>query len=202
MDEILPGLLHWTAFHEGIGETVHSSYLVRARAVVDPMVPGDEVIAELERVGPPQSVLLSNRHHLRGSARLVEAFGCTVRCHAAGLHEFDDEDPDVVAFAFGDEVAPGVHALELGAICAEETVLHAPALGPGLLSFADGVIRGAHGELAFVPDELLGDRPEAVKAALRARLRELLDYDFDALTFAHGAPMARGGKDALATFAG
>lgn len=202
MEEVVPGLLHWTALHEGIGHPVHSTYLVEARAVLDPILAGDAVIDELRRLGPPEVVLLSNRHHLRHSARLVEAFGCSIRCHEAGVHEFDADDPEVVPFAFGEEVAPGVHALELGAICAEETALHAHDVGPGVISFADGVVRGPGGELAFVPDTLLGDRPQAVKSALRERLRVLLDYDFDTLAFAHGAPIARGGKDTLAAFVG
>ncbi len=42
--------------------------------------------------------------------------------------------------------------------------------------------------------------PEQVKQATRARVRELLELDFDALLFAHGLPIASGGKDALRSF--
>jgi glyoxylase-like metal-dependent hydrolase (beta-lactamase superfamily II) len=54
--------------------------------------------------------------------------------------------------------------------------------------------------LEFVPDGLLGDDPEQVKADLRRALTPLLDRDFDALLFAHGAPITSGGKERLRAF--
>ena len=68
----------------------------------------------------PQRIVLTNRHHYRDSDR----FGCPVLCHEAGLHEFDG---GVEGFAFGDELAPGVRALEVGVLTPEETALHLAA---------------------------------------------------------------------------
>ncbi len=95
-------------------------------------------------------------------------------------------------------MAPGVRALELGAITPEDTVLHIQA-GHQALHFGDGLIR-YDGEIGFVPDELIGDDPEGVKARTIERLRALLHEDFDALLFAHGDPVPRGGRDALEAF--
>ena len=105
------------------------------------------------------------------------------------------------SFRFGEEVAPGITALEMGALTPEDTVFRLQA-GPGALLFADGLIRGRDGALAFVPDWLMGDDPEGVKRGLRESLRRLLDEDFDALLFAHGEPMAEGGHAALREFVG
>jgi hypothetical protein len=197
MNEVLPGVLHWTTHHEGIGRNVHSHFAVEAAALIDPRVP-DGGIDEIARYGRPDRILLSNRHHLRHSERLAEAFGCPIRCHEAGLHKFGD-GPPVEPFRFGDEVAPGITALEMGALTPEDTVFHLDA-GPGALLFADGLIRGRDGALAFVPDGLMGDDPSGVKRGLLVSLRRLLDEDFDALLFAHGAPMAEGGHAALRGF--
>lgn len=201
MDEIAPGIHHWTAHHEGIGMTVHSFALVVDGSVslVDPMLPAEGIDAFRGGL-EPQRILLTNRHHLRQSDRFVAEFGCEVLCHEAGLHEFGD-GPDVQPFRFGDEVAPGITALEVGALTPEDTVFRLSA-GPGALLFADGLIRGRDGALAFVPDSLMGDDPEGVKAGLRASLRRLVDEDFDALLFAHGDPMPTGGHAALRAFAG
>jgi hypothetical protein len=196
MEEILPGIFHWTAFHRGIMLRVHSYYVESARALIDPMLPKEGV--EPFRDQPPERILLTNRHHYRRSGAFVEALGCPVLCHEAGLHEFE-RGPEVKGFAFGDEVAPGVIALEVGAICPEETALHI-GVGDGLLAFADGVIRRRSGSLAFVPDFLLGADPEAVKRGLRESFRRLLEHDFDSLLFAHGAPLVGGGKAALREF--
>lgn len=198
MDEIQPGLLHWTAHHEGIGADVHSAFHAPSGTLVDPMVPLGGLEA-LERHGRPERIVLTSRHHYRHSDRFRERFGCPVLCHEAGLHEFE-RGPEVTGFAFGDELAPGVIALEVGVLTPEETSLHISA-GDGALTLADAATRGRHGELGFVPDSLLGDDPQDVKEGLRAAFRRLSDHDFDTLLLAHAPPISRGARSALRTFA-
>src|SRR3954447_21888457 len=187
MEQIQPGVLHWTAYRDTIGADVHSYFHVPSRTLVDPMVPPEGI----EALGAePRRVVLTNRHHYRDSAR----FGCSVLCHEAGLHEFDG---GVEGFAFGDELAPGVRALEVGVLTPEETALHLAGEGGGALAFADCVIRGRHGELGFVPDPLLGDDPAAIKEGLPAAFRRLWDeLEFASVLLARGEPMAHGGRSA------
>jgi hypothetical protein len=199
MNEVLPGVLHWTTHHEGIGEPVHSHFAVESGALIDPRLP-DGGVDEIAQYGRPDRILLSNRHHLRHSEQFAAAFNCPIRCHESGLHEFGD-GPEVQGFRFGEEVAPGIRALEMGALTPEDTVFHLDA-GPGALLFADGLIRDGDGGLAFVPDSLMGDDPEEVKRGLRRSLQRLLGEDFDALLFAHGEPLASGGHAALREFVG
>jgi hypothetical protein len=199
VEQIAPGIHHWTAHHEGIGMTVHSYALVVDRSVslLDPMLP-DEGLDAFRGEMRPERILLTNRHHLRHSRAFVDEFGCAVLCHDAGLHEFGADDPEVRGFAFGDEVAPGIVALEVGAITPEETALHARAARA--VALADVVIEIGDGELRFVPDNLLGDDPETEKREMTESLRRLLDVDFDHLLLAHGQPIVGAGKDALAGF--
>jgi glyoxylase-like metal-dependent hydrolase (beta-lactamase superfamily II) len=150
------------------------------------------------RSQPPDRVLLSNRHHLRHSERFADEFGCVIECSKPGLHEFDD-GPAVQGFDFGEEAAPGIEALEVGAICPDESALW--IRDPGALVIADGIVHRG-GEMRFVSDGLLGDDPEGVKAGLRSSYSRLLDRDFDNLLFAHGDPLIGGGKAALRKFAG
>jgi hypothetical protein len=192
MEEIQPGLLHWTAFRDTIGADVHSYMHVPSGTVIDPMEP----LEGLEAVPPVQRIVLTNRHHFRHSDRFRDAFGCPVLCHEAGLHEFRDGGVD--GFRWGDELAPGVTAHEVGVLCPEETALQAG----DALAFADALVRGRHGELGFVSDFLLGDDPEAVKRGLRERFHALAEeVEFDALLLAHGDPVRSGGRSALRTFA-
>ena len=193
--EILPGVFHWTAMHPNIHMDVSSYYLEEPRALIDPMLPQEGAEWFGGRT-PPERILLTNRHHYRDSDRFRAEFDCPVLCSEPGLHEFED-GPAVDGFSFGDEVAPGVTALEVGVICPDETALRADVAG-GLLSIADGVI--SYDGLRFVPDQLLGDDPDAVKRGLRGAYRALLDQEFDALLLAHGEPLARGGKRALREF--
>jgi hypothetical protein len=200
MEEIAPGIFHWTAFHNGIGMDVHSYYVPESAALIDPMEPDEGLDWFAERVAP-ERILLTNRHHYRHSGRFVDRFGCRVLCHKAGLHEFEG-GPAVQGFQFGREVAPGITAQEVNSLCPEESALHIEA-GKGALSVADGVVEwpGRPG-LAFVPDNLIGDNAEEVKDGLRAAYGRLADeLEFDTLLMAHGNPMAGGGREALRAFA-
>ncbi len=200
MNQLLPDLFAWTAFHERIEREVSSYFVAGETAtLIDPKLPEGGIEA-VGAIGRPQAIVLSNRHHLRDSERLVEAFGCPILCHEDGLHEFADGGPSVTAFRFGDELRPGVRALEVGAITPEETALHID-VGGGALAFADAIIRYG-GEIGFVPDPLLGDDPEAVKRGVRESVRRLLEHDFETVLFAHGDPIVRGGRTALELFMG
>jgi len=136
IEEIFSGVHHWTALHKGIGTEVHSYYVPESAALIDPMEPS-EGLDWFEEHGRPERILLTNRHHYRHSDRFVEAFGCRVLCHRAGLHEFAG-GPDVEGFSFGDDVANGVLALEVAALTPEETAFHIDsAPGKGTTITAD-----------------------------------------------------------------
>ncbi len=200
MNEIAPGIFHWTAFRETIGKPVSSYYVEPAGIVLDPMLPGAGLNA-FDGHAEPRCAVLTTRHHYRQSGRFVERFGCRVIASAPGIHEFEGSDLRVEPFSFGDEIAPGVVAIGTDAISPDDTTLHI-AHGGGALAFADGLIRGEDGSVGFVPDSLIGDDPEPVKDALRAAFRELLERDFDHLLFAHGEPLVGGGHRALTDFLG
>ena len=51
----------------------------------------------------------------------------------------------------------------------------------------------------FVPNELMDDPPQT-RRALADAYRRLLELDFDLLLLAHGAPVTRDAKSALAQF--
>lgn len=199
MDEIAPGLWHWTARNDHISKDVSSYYLRGERVLLDPMIPA-QGLEWFEEHGRPEHILLSNRHHDRDAWRLRDAFGCTVHCVRNGLHELEGRGP-AEAFDFGDELPGGVIAYEVGAICPDETALYIPA--HGALECGDGVVRwsGHQGDLAFVPDRLM-DEPERTRGGLRDAYRGLLGLDFDLLLLAHGDPVVGDGKETLRAFIG
>ena len=197
VQEIAPGLWHWTASHDHIGMNVSSYYLEAARVVLDPMIPPSG-LQWFDHHGAPEHVLLTNRHHDRDSWRLREAFGCEVHCIRNGVHELEGRG-EPTPFDFGDELPGGIVAYEVDAICPDETALHIPA--HNALACADGVVRWNGGDrLEFVPDQLMDD-PEQTKHALRDAYRRLLELKFEVLLLAHGAPVIGGGREALRAFA-
>jgi hypothetical protein len=195
--EVLPGVYHWTAIHPRIRLPVDSYYIEHARVLLDPMVPR-EGLDWFERRETPEQIVLTNRHHLRDGERYVEVFGCPIRCSEAGLHEFE-HGHRVEGFAYGEELAPGIIAHQVGAICPDDTALYIPA-GTGAIAFADGLTSPRGGRLAFMPGFLMGDDPSRVRAGLRKSFRRLLELDFDNLLFAHGEPLIGGGRAALREF--
>jgi len=170
VQEIAPGVWHWTARHDHISIEVSSYYLERERVAIDPMIPlvGLEWFREH---GAPEHALLTNRHHDRQAWRLNDAFGTIVHCVRNGLHELNGRGP-VEPFDFGDELPGGIIVYEVGAICPDETALYIPS--HRALACADGVTSmGPAGQLRFVPDHLMDD-PDQTKARLRGAYRRLL----------------------------
>ncbi|HSC01912.1 MAG TPA: hypothetical protein VLC49_01295 [Solirubrobacteraceae bacterium] len=196
MDEIAPGLWHWTAVRERIGMEVSSYYLESERVIVDPMIP-PAGLDWFAAHGAPEHAVLTNRHHDRDAWRLHEAFGCAVHCIRNGLHEIKSRGP-VVAFDFGDELPGGIHVHEVDAICPDETALYIPR--HRALAVADGVVRWrGDDELQFVPDSLM-DNPVQTKQQLRDAYRRLLELDFERLLLAHGDPLTTDARGALRAF--
>jgi len=195
MQEVIPGVVRWTARHPKIGMDVHSHLVLGSGTVIDPLLPPEGIDALSGR--NIERVVLSCRHHLRDSELVAAEFGCPILAHEAGLHEFED-GPAVAGFAFGDELAEDLTALEMGAIAPDDTVLRIDQ-GGGALLFADAVIN--YGKPGFVPDNLIGDDPEGVKEQVRERARDLLSEPFEHLLFAHGEPRLGDGRDALREFA-
>ena len=195
MQELLAGLFHWQPTHRKIGLPVGCHYVAASGTVIDPLLP-EQGLAWFEE-HPPQRIVLSTRHHLRDAEQIAERFDCPILAHEDGLHEFED-GPEVEGFAFGAEIADDVSALTMDAISPDDTVLRI-GVAEGALLFADSVIN--HGGIGFVPDNLIGDDPDAVKRKILERSADLLDEDFDHLLFAHGDPVIGGGKEALRNFA-
>lgn len=195
MDEILDGVWHWTTFHERIGHPVHSHFLETEGVVIDPRVP-EEGLEWFEGRTRPGDALLTNRHHHRHAELFGERFGTTVWCHRNGLHEFTGGE-SVEPFEFAQELPGGIVAMEVGALCPEETALFHEV--KRLLALGDSVVRWGE-DLGFVPDEFMGDDPAAVKEGLAASLGRLLELDFRHLLLAHGEPIVDDGKERLAAF--
>lgn len=195
--EIVHGLFHWTTIHPEIRVRVSSYYLKLERVLVDPLLPSPRGLEWLMEHGPPEHILLTNRLHSRHSARLVAAFGCTVWCHRAGLHQLE---PSLKArpFEAGDDLPGGARAVAIDVICSDESALLFPRICA--VAVADGVVRQGKGPLSFVPDDLLADDPrdaERVKRGLKLAYRRLAEQPFEHLLLAHGSPLLHSGRLAL-----
>ena len=197
MNEIMPGVFHWTAKHPRIGAQVSSYFIAESGTVLDPMVPPDTGLGWFDGEREVQHVALTNRHHDREAGRYCEAFEVEpVLVPESGLHEFSGKDLEVRGYAPGEEIIPGILAHQVGAICPDDMALEIRSAGA--LAMADGLVH-LGGRVRFVSDDLMDDPPDTKRELVRS-LEELLDVDFDTLLFAHGEPIVGGGKQALRNF--
>ena len=204
MEELASGVWHWSTFRDTIGMEVSSYWIEPAGLLIDPMVPHDAGLEWFDRRDVrPQQVALTIGLHWRDSDDFAERFAIPVRAPAAALERFEGTDRSADKYEWGDEVAPGVTAVQIGAIAPDEGALHITH-GDGAVAIADGLFRSqVGGPLGFVPDGLMGDDPETVKAGLRDAFRGLLTREpWDTLLLAHGAPVAGGARKALKDFVG
>jgi glyoxylase-like metal-dependent hydrolase (beta-lactamase superfamily II) len=188
VDEIGPGVWHWTAFRETIGNQVSSYYLAEERVAIDPMLP-----PERPEWFQPEHVLLTCRHHDRDAWQL----GCPVWVAAEGAYELEGRG-DVRTYEWGDELPGGVIAHEVGSLSPDETALYSRTRRA--LAFGDAAVRWEKGgPLGFVSNRFMDD-PEADKAGLRAAFQRLLELDFDLLLLGHGDPAVGDAKEQLREF--
>jgi hypothetical protein len=203
MDQIEEGLWHWSAVHPNHGQRVSSHAFEPAKALIDPLEPGDGTNGLDDMAFEPDAIILSCRHHRRSATDLRDRFDAKVLVPEGGMREFRGEE-GVRSYEGGDQIAEGILAIDIEALSQDETALHIDA-GPGALLIADSVTReDFDGDLGFVSDELLGDDPDEVKREIRAQLGLVLEScpSFGHLLFAHGAPILGDGRQALERFVG
>lgn len=191
MHEIAPGIRHWTAPHPNLGIEVSSYWLPDLRVLLDPL-------AVPEEVDGIEEIVLSNRHHKRDMLAARERFGAPIRAPRIGMHDFDEDDP-VDPYDFEEPFAAGaITAYQVTEYWPDDCALHIPSVS-GLV-IADTVIN--YGGLRFVPDNLMGDDPEAEKRDMKATLSRLADeLEFEHLLLAHGDPVPSEGRERLREFA-
>lgn len=199
MQEILPGIWHWSTPNPKIGGQPVSSYWLASGVLIDPLTPpGDGLDWFAAQPIPPQAVVLSNRHHYRDSGAIHARFGCPVHVPAAGLHEFTDGQP-VRGYTPGEALPGGLIGHEVGSLSPDDGAL--ALRSAGALWLADTVVRAPadpDAEIGWVADFLMDD-PERTKRGLLVALSRLLDeVHFEHLLLAHGLPLIGNGHSELA----
>ncbi len=187
VDELLPGLFHYSVKDERIKTRSDSFVVVHQGDVVlvDP-VPLEPAL--LLRLGKLKAIVVAAASHQRSAWRLRRETGAKVHApvEASGL----DETPDMT-FRDGDTLPGGLQAIRAPGPSSAHYVLHL-ATSPGALLCSDLVINDSGRGLEYLPDKYQED-----PAGSRDSARRLLELKFEVLGFGHGQPILKGGRDAL-----
>ncbi len=191
MREILPGIFIWPWFSERHGYDFNGALVLDSSGnlCIDPVEPGVEELARLEKEGVAR-ILLTNRNHVRAANLVQERTGATVAIHAADA-------------AYAREQGARVDEdLLVGSMAGPFSIVGVPGKSPGEVAFhdsrrrllivGDAVIGNPAGQLSLLSERVMDDPP-----LLRASLRRLLELDVDAILVGDGAPIVEGAQQRL-----
>ncbi len=176
---VTPSLFAWQAFEPSVNCDLSSCALDTADGLVfiDPIDLADAALARLLQGRKPAAIILTNGNHSRAAGTLRDRLGAKVLASidASGL----DLIPDATLAA--GEITPG--GME---------VVPVPGAGPGEIALVGHGIACIGDALIHLPPEglrLLPAKYCADTGQMRHSLRKLLSYQFQVMTFAHGAPL-------------
>lgn len=199
MREVVAGIVGWSWLSPPHGYDFNG-WLVRhasGNVCIDPVEPGDDVLAFLVREGVAR-IVLTNRNHTRRAALVRERTGAPIAIHPADAAHARAQGTTIDAeLGVGDRVGPfvvvGVPGKSPG-----EIALHDPARR--LLVVGDAVIGNPAGRLSLLREQVMDDPPR-----LRASVRALAALDLDVLLPGDGVPIVTDAgarlRELVATFA-
>lgn len=186
VEPVLPGVYRWHVRDDRIGGSQSDAFAVvtEGRVVlIDPLPIDEQALREL---GEVEAIVLTAGNHQRSAWRFRKAFGAPVY---APENAYKLEHKPDHWYSGGDLLPGGL------------TAFHAP--GPvesmhalwlerpvSVVFLSDLLIHDGSGRASFVPAQYQ-DEPERTRASVR-RIAEQLPVE--ALCFAHGPPIVRGGR--------
>ena len=194
MREIVPGIHTWSWFSEEKGLDFNGFFARREgeAVVVDPPPYQDGDLLQMEQLGPPQAILITNRHHVRNSREFAAHFRIPIRIHEADAPMVDLQLADT--FRDGDALPAGIRAISVpDSKSPGETALHVP--WADTLILGDALLGKPPGSLSLLPDSKFQDPRKA-----REGLRRFLEVFFRTILVGDGTPILHRGKEALQEF--
>lgn len=189
MEELRPGLRHWTAFHPEWKQVVGSLALETADGLVliDPLEP------PLDQLGAPEHVLVTVFWHTRNTREIADRFpSVRVWAPSRGVAAIDRRARVTDRYRPGDKLPGGTVAFATSR--ATEVVFWLPehrALVAGDVLLGDG-----EGGIRLCPESWLPSGRTV--AELAGSLRPLLELPIELVLVSHGDPVLANGRAALA----
>jgi glyoxylase-like metal-dependent hydrolase (beta-lactamase superfamily II) len=186
------GLWLWQAYDPAIKADLSSSAAKSGDRLflIDPIPLAPAPLAELRRLGTAAGVLVTNSNHARAAVAFAGLLDTAILAAEAVTGEFEGEE--IQPFA-GGEIVPGVTAIPIEGAASGEVALHLADNG-GTLVIGDALIHFEPYGFTLLPAKYCSNQRR-----MRASLRQLLDWPFERLLFAHGPPILTSARARLET---
>lgn len=173
----------WQAYDPAVKAELFSTaiWLGDRLFLIDPIRLAPDAFSELTAQARITSVFLTNANHARAAAWYVEQTGSAVLASAGTAGALFDLE--MIAMAPGDVVGDRIEVLEIAGAAEGEIALYLEDDG-GAVILGDALINFGRDGFALLPTKYCADQAE-----LRRSLRQLLDFSFERLLFAHGTPI-------------
>ena len=196
MKTLLPGIWQWSWFSEEKQLDFNGLFLTigEHKILVDPPLMTAEEKSFIQRHGPVDYIIVTNRDHAREAAACQVEFACRLYAPVADAPQMDVKpthtykDGELLpggiwVIQLKDQKSPGESAL---------FIQQGQGQGRGVLIVGDALIGKPAGRVNLLPTEKYADAAKAKEG-----LRRLLKYEFDCLLVGDGASILTGGKAAV-----
>jgi glyoxylase-like metal-dependent hydrolase (beta-lactamase superfamily II) len=156
--------------------------------LVDPIPLAPVPLADLRTLGPVGAVLVTNANHPRAAGSLAQQLDARIFAPESSKKEFPNTD--VRACPSG-EIVPGLTAIPIEGAVLGEMVFHFSD-GGGTLVVGDALINFEPHGFCLLPAKYCSNQ-----RLMRASLRQLLEWPFERLLFAHGSPILTAARERL-----
>lgn len=155
--------------------------------LIDPISADAAEIPLLDTAVKVCGIVVTNENHVRSSAQVAADCEVPIYAHsAAGV-------AGAVALGRGDEISGDLRAIAIPGAPAGEIALHCSRDG-GTVVFGDALINFGSNGFTFLPAKYCVN-----SRLMRRSLRQVLEYDFERMLFAHGSPIVTNARGRIAS---
>ncbi len=191
LQPLTPALTFWQAYDPAVKADLCSTSirLENRLFLVDPIPLTPDALRELSARDSICAVFVTNTNHARAAAFFAGESGATVLASATTASALIDLE--ILSIAAGDLVADHIEVIALEGAAEGEIALHLRNDG-GSIVLGDALINFEPNGFTLLPAKYCSDQK-----LMRRSLRQLLDFSFERLLFAHGTPIVSSARTKL-----
>ncbi|MBA3963714.1 MAG: hypothetical protein H0X40_17690 [Chthoniobacterales bacterium] len=193
---LTPALTIWQAYDPEVKADLSSTSIRLGDRLflIDPIPLAGPALTELTTDARICSVFLTNINHARAAAFFADKTGATV-C-ASAITASSLFNLEILSVSPGDMVGDGIEVIGIEGAAEGEIALHFMGDG-GAVVVGDALINFGQDGFGLLPAKYCSDQK-----MMQRSLRQLLDFSFERLLFAHGAPIVSGARAKLEALIG